>query len=138
MLRKHHTDDKMADLAANVWSRWNYMGLKSYKALASGFGLVGALATFCKAALAAPVANCAGAVMMGAAALLCNHTDPQQPAQICTYSWALMTTDGVAKVVDGSFLIGPGTSNLQVYSASGFGTQLSGPIVMCRANATAK
>jgi len=76
--------------------------------------------------------------MMGAAALLCNHTNPEAPAQICTYSWALMTTDGVTKVVDGSFLISPGTANMQVYSANGYSTQLTGPIVMCRANATEK
>lgn len=72
---------------------------------------------------------------MGAAALLCNHTQSDQPAQICTYSWALMTADGITKVVDGSFLIAPGTANMQVYSANGYSTQLTGPIVMCRDSA---
>lgn len=97
-----------------------------------------ALQALCKVAWASPVASCAGAVMMGAATLMCSDANPEQPPQICTYSWALMTADGTTKVVDGSFLISPGTANLQVYSANGYSTQLTGPIVLCRANATAQ
>lgn len=96
-----------------------------------------AMLALCKFAWAMPAASCAGAVMMGAATLMCSDSHPEEPPQICTYSWALMTADGVTKVVDGSFLISAGTANLQVYSANGYSTQLTGPIVLCRENAPA-
>ncbi len=85
------------------------------------------------AALAAPSAvSCGGAAMLGGAQLLCSHVEPKAPAQLCTFSWALMTTDNVSKVVDGSFLLPPGASNVAVYQGTGFNSQLSGPIVLCQ------
>jgi hypothetical protein len=114
----------------------DFVGIKRYfGGLIAAVGSLPLVLTAIKPALAAPAASCAGAVMMGAAALMCNDSAPDQPAQICSYSWALMTAEGVTKVVDGSFLIAPGTANMQVYSANGYSTQLTGPIVMCHDSA---
>ncbi|MDQ0471950.1 hypothetical protein [Labrys wisconsinensis] len=89
------------------------------------------------AAAASPV-SCGGAAMLGAAQLLCSHTDPKQPTQLCTFSWDLVTSDNVSKVVEGSFLLPPGSSNVQVYSGSGFNNQLSQPIILCQASKRAQ
>ncbi len=86
---------------------------------------------------ASPV-SCAGAVMMGGAQLMCTHLDPTAPPQFCTFSWALATTANVTQVVDGSFLLPPGASNMQIYQGSGFSTALSQPIVMCQNKAPDK
>jgi hypothetical protein len=78
-----------------------------------------------------PVA-CGGAAMMGGAQLMCSHTDPDKPAQFCTFSWDLMRTDDTAEVVEGSFLLPPEAKNVQVYQGSGFNSQITAPIVVCR------
>ena len=104
--------------------------------LAVGLGLVPAAP---QAAVAAPApASCAGVVMFGGAQLMCSQLNSKAAAQFCTFSWALMETDGTTKVVDGSFLLPPDTSNMQIYQGSGFNTQLSEPIVMCRGKSSHK
>jgi hypothetical protein len=97
----------------------------------------GAVAFFALMALAHPAhasqpVVCGGAAMMGGAQLMCSHTDPDKPAQFCTFSWDLMRTDETAEVVEGSFLIPPEAKNVQVYQGSGFNSQISSPIVVCR------
>jgi hypothetical protein len=77
--------------------------------------------------------TCAGAVMMGGAQLMCSHTDSEAPPQICTFSWDLQLMDMTTKVVEGSFLITPGVTNMQIYQGGGFNQQVTGPIVMCQA-----
>lgn len=81
---------------------------------------------------AGPVVVCAGAAMEGGAQLLCSHTNPDKPAQFCTFSWDLMTTDNQSRIIQGSFLIPPGTVNAQEYQGSGFSTAIGEPIVLCR------
>jgi len=83
-------------------------------------------------ASAAPVVNCAGAALIGGAQLLCSHLDPKSPAQLCTYSWALATTTNATQVVQGTFLLPPGSNNVTVYQGSGFSHAMSNPIVMCQ------
>ena len=46
--------------------------------------------------------------------------------------WALATPANQIQVVNGSFLLPPGSSNVQVYEASGFARASSEPIVMCQ------
>jgi hypothetical protein len=75
---------------------------------------------------------CGGAAMQGGAQLMCSHTDPDKPTQYCTFSWDLMRSDNSAQVVQGSFLIPPGAANVQVYQGSGFASQITTPIVICR------
>jgi hypothetical protein len=70
--------------------------------------------------------------MQGGAQLMCSHTDPDKPEQFCTFSWDLMTTEDSSEVVQGSFLIGPGTVNVPVYQGAGFVNAVSEPIVICR------
>ncbi len=82
--------------------------------------------------LAKTVVNCGGAALLGGAQLLCSHTDPSAPAQICTFSWALATAANQTQVVQGSFLLPPGTSNMQVYESGGFVRAVSEPIVLCQ------
>jgi hypothetical protein len=81
---------------------------------------------------AGPVVVCGGAAMQGGAQLLCSHTDPDKPTQFCTFSWDLMTTDNRSQIVQGSFLIPPGTANAQEYQGAGFSTAIGEPIVICR------
>jgi hypothetical protein len=83
-------------------------------------------------ALAKSAVSCGGAALLGGAQLVCSHVDPRQPAQLCTFSWALATPANQTQIVSGSFLIPPGTSNQQVYFGSGFGHAMSGPIVLCQ------
>jgi hypothetical protein len=64
--------------------------------------------------------------------LLCSHVDPRAPAQMCTFSWALATAANQTQVVEGSFLLAPGASNVQVYQGSGFARAVSEPIVLCQ------
>ena len=78
------------------------------------------------------IVSCGGAVLLGGAQLVCSHVDPSAPAQICTYSWAMATPANQTQIVEGSFLIPPGTSNLMVYEGSGFVRALSEPIVLCQ------
>jgi hypothetical protein len=75
---------------------------------------------------------CGGAALLSGAQLLCSHVDPTQPAQLCTYSWALATPANQVQVVSGSFLLQPKMSNVQVYSAGGFAHAMSEPIVLCQ------
>ena len=60
------------------------------------------------------------------------HTDPDKPTQFCTFTWDLMRNDNSTQVVQGSFLIPPGAANVQEYQGSGFASQITAPIVICR------
>ncbi|OBQ94743.1 hypothetical protein A9K66_04930 [Mesorhizobium sp. AA23] len=93
---------------------------------------VTALLTCAFPAAAKEAVSCGGAAMLGGAQLNCSHVQPKAPPQFCTYSWALHTSAGDQKVVDGSFTLPPGASNAQVYQGSGFDSALSNPIVICR------
>ncbi len=73
--------------------------------------------------------------MLGATQLICSHTLPRAPAEFCTFSWALMTNTGATKVVDGSFMLPPGASNMVVYQGSGFSSVLADPIILCQGRA---
>lgn len=83
-------------------------------------------------AAAKDAVSCGGAAMLGGAQLNCSHVQPKAPPQFCTFSWALHTTAGDQKIVEGSFSLPPGASNVQVYQGSGFDSALSNPIVICR------
>jgi hypothetical protein len=76
--------------------------------------------------------NCAGMAMLGGAQLACSHVDPNAPAQFCTYSWSLHSTENGQKTVEGSFMLPPGAKNVTVYQGSGFDSAYSDPIVLCR------
>jgi hypothetical protein len=78
------------------------------------------------------VVSCGGAALLGGVQLMCSHVDPTAPAQVCSYSWALATPANQTQIIEGSFLIPPGTSNLMVYQGSGFNRALSEPIVLCQ------
>ena len=83
-------------------------------------------------ARAAQAVSCGGAAMLGGAQLSCSHVDPHAPAQVCTFSWALVDSGNVTRVVEGSFLLPPGSVNANVYQGSGFTAALSQPIVLCQ------
>ena len=83
-------------------------------------------------AFAKTIVSCGGAALLGGAQLLCSHTDPAQPAQLCTFSWALATPANQTQIVQGSFLLPPGASNVQVYQGGGFAHAMSEPIVLCQ------
>ncbi|WP_245331044.1 hypothetical protein [Mesorhizobium sophorae] len=85
-------------------------------------------------ALAREAVSCGGAAMLGGAQLNCSHVEPQAPPQFCTFSWALHTSAGDQKIVEGTFMLPPGASNVTVYQGSGFDSALSDPIVICRGN----
>ena len=87
--------------------------------------------TVSRAEAAQPVV-CGGAAMQGGAELMCSHTDPDKPTQFCTFTWDLMRNDNSTQVVQGSFLIPPGAANVQEYQGSGFASQITAPIVICR------
>ncbi|WP_246731786.1 hypothetical protein [Methylocapsa sp. S129] len=87
-------------------------------------------------AIAKTVVSCGGAALLSGAQLLCSHTDPKAPAQLCTFSWALATLANQTQVVSGSFLLPPGSSNVQVYEGGGFSHAMSGPIVLCQGKRT--
>jgi hypothetical protein len=82
-------------------------------------------------AFAKTIVSCAGAALLGGAQLLCSHVDPKEPAQLCTFSWALATPTNQLQVVSGSFLLSQGASNVQVYQSGGFTHAMSNPIVLC-------
>lgn len=90
------------------------------------------LASTTGSALAKSSASCAGVAMLGGAQLVCSQTDAQAPAQLCTFSWALVTATNATQVVEGSFLLPPRASNVQVYQGGGFSSASSNPIVLCR------
>ena len=93
-------------------------------------GLIAALAA--SPAAGKTIVSCGGAALLGGVQLLCSHVDPSAPTQICTFSWALATAANQTQVVQGSFVMPPGTSNLTVYQGSGFARALSEPIVLCQ------
>ena len=96
-------------------------------------GCVGAgMALAPASVLAGAPFSCAGAAMAGGAELLCSHTDPQAPAQVCSFSWTLMTSGNQQSVVNGSFLLPPGVQNAVVYQGSGYAYALSMPVVLCQ------
>ena len=99
---------------------------------AAALGLLLSGALMPAGASAASAVSCGGAAMQGGAQLQCSHVDPSKPAQFCTFSWALATIANQTQVVQGSFLLQPGTANVQVYQGSGFTHAMSGPIVMCQ------
>jgi hypothetical protein len=114
--------------------------LKSRRTIRRGIcggpaALIGLLALFhagvSRAETTRPVV-CGGAAIQGGAQLMCSHTDPNKPTQFCTFSWDLMRSDNSAEVVEGSFLLPPGAANVQVYQGSGFASQITAPIVICR------
>lgn len=76
--------------------------------------------------------SCAGMAAAGGAELLCSHTDPEAPAQTCTFSWTLMTLGSQQSVVNGSFTLPTGVSNSVVYQGSGIAYALTNPIVLCQ------
>jgi hypothetical protein len=102
------------------WSLW---------LVAASFG---ALLGLAGPAAAQTVVSCGGAVAAGGAELLCSHVNPRAPAQLCTYSWALSTPANQIQIVDGDFLLPPGSSNVQVYQGAGFARATSEPIVICQ------
>ncbi len=96
--------------------------------------VVTALAGCPAVAVAKDAVSCGGAAMLGGAQLNCSHVEPKAPPQFCTFSWDLHTVAGDQKVVEGTFMLPPGASNVQVYQGSGFDSALSNPIVICRGN----
>ena len=82
-------------------------------------------------ALAAPF-SCGSFAQAGAAEILCSHTEPAAPAQVCTYSWTLTGAAGGPAVVQGSFLLSPGQQNLVVYQGTSAGPALGPPVVLCQ------
>ena len=85
------------------------------------------------AAAGAPAFSCAGFAQLGGAQILCSHTDPAAPSQICSFSWTLSGPGGTPTVAQGSFLLTPGQSNATVYQGSGFSYALGNPVVLCQA-----
>lgn len=77
-------------------------------------------------------ASCGGFAMLGGAQINCSHVVPTAPAQVCTFSWALLTTANTLSTVQGSFLLPPGATNMTVYQGGGFASALSNPIVLCQ------
>src|ERR1700722_6684762 len=80
---------------------------------------------------ASSVVSCGGEALLSGALLLCSHLDPKQPPQLCTFSWTLATPDNRAQIVEGNFLLPPGSANVQVYQGAGFIRAMSQPIVLC-------
>lgn len=93
-----------------------------------------ALAWFCApgAAFAKAAFSCGGVALLGGVQLICSHVDPTAPAQICSYSWALATPANQTRIVQGSFLLPPGASNVEIYQGAGFARALAEPIVLCQ------
>lgn len=82
--------------------------------------------------IASPAFSCGGFALLGGAQLLCSHVDPDAPAQTCTFSWSLLTSDSKVNVVTGSFLLPVGVQNETVYQGSGFNGTLTSPVVLCQ------
>jgi hypothetical protein len=83
-------------------------------------------------AAASSAVSCAGEALLSGALLLCSHLDPKQPPQLCTFSWTLATPANRAQIVQGTFLLPPGSANVQVYAGAGFIRAMSEPIVLCQ------
>jgi hypothetical protein len=84
------------------------------------------------AAEAAQPYACGGAALAGGAQLICSHIDPTAPPQSCNFFWSLMSTDDTTSVVQGTFLLEPGTSNAVVYQGFGFNMALANPVITCQ------
>ena len=109
------------------------MGMRAKEAaFAPGLIAVGLAVLPGAPALARAPFHCAGMAAAGGAELLCSHTDPDAPAQTCTFSWTLMTAANQQSVVSGSFVLPTGVENSAVYQGSGFAYALSTPIVLCQ------
>ena len=80
--------------------------------------------------------SCGGFAQLGGAQLLCSHTDPAAPTQICTFSWTLVATSGAPSVVQGSFGLTPGLTNLTAYQGTGYTYALATPVVLCQGRKT--
>jgi hypothetical protein len=83
-------------------------------------------------AAATPVVSCAGQALLSGALLLCTHLDARQPPQLCNFSWTLATPANQAQIVQGTFLLPPRSSNVQVYEGAGFIRAMGEPIVLCQ------
>lgn len=99
----------------------------AWRLAAAGIGLI----VIAPASARTPVA-CAGAVLAGAAQLLCSEADPTVPPQFCTFKWELATLANEAQGVQGAFTIPAGAVNLQVFEGTGFARAMSPPIVLCQ------
>ncbi len=97
-----------------------------------GLVLAAVLVSAAGSAAAAPVYSCDGFALAGGAELLCSHLDARAPAQVCTFSWTLLSATNGASVVNGSFLLAPGVANAIVYQGYGFASALSPPVVLCQ------
>ena len=76
--------------------------------------------------------SCAGAALDGGTELLCSHTDPDAPTQVCSFSWYLMGEASRPSMVTGSFSLPRRVANLVVFQGSGYAYALSTPVVLCQ------
>lgn len=82
--------------------------------------------------------SCGGFAQLGGAQLLCSHTDPAAPTQICTFSWTLVAASGAPSVVQGSFVLTPGLTNFTAYQGTGYTYALATPVVLCQGRKTGR
>ena len=104
-------------------SRWRLAA--AFCAAVSGFPTV-------RAAGASQAVSCGGQALPGGALLMCSHVAPDRPTQSCTFSWALVTPANAVQVEQGSFLLPPGATNVQIYQGGGFVRASSPPIILCQ------
>jgi hypothetical protein len=117
-------------------SRKPCLGL--FAAWTAAFALASGLSGLPISAVAAPASvACAGAALSGGAQLLCSQRDPQAPAQLCSYAWALVGPSNAIQVVQGTFLIPPRASNFQAWQGSGYSNAASNPVILCNRRRTA-
>ena len=95
------------------------------------------LAASAQAVAARAAFSCGGFAQLGGAQLLCSHTDPAAPTQICTFSWTLVAASGAPSVVQGSFVLTPGLTNFTAYQGTGYSYALSTPVVLCQGQKSA-
>ncbi len=101
-------------------------------------GLVLLLALSAQPASARAAFSCGGFAQLGGAQLLCSHTDPAAPTQICTFSWTLVAASGAPSVVQGSFVLTPGLTNFTAYQGTGYTYALATPVVLCQSRKTGR
>ncbi len=82
--------------------------------------------------------SCGGFAQLGGAQLLCSHTDPTAPTQVCTFSWTLVAASGAPSVVQGSFVLTPGLTNFTAYQGTGYTYALATPVVLCQGRKTGR
>jgi hypothetical protein len=92
---------------------------------------IAAALIFPPSAKASPAYACGGAALAGGAQLLCSHIDPKAPPQNCNFTWSLKAMDATTNVVQGTFLLPRGASNVVVYQGFGFDSELASPIIVC-------